>query len=139
MFVTKRAQSLHDMAAGSAVHIRNPNLALRRDYFVPVALATGKSLPTRLRRIIVISGYSVLLIVIVAVGALLLVSPACLLSDVCSTGDDRIFTLVGYTWLIGLAAIVFAGWTGRLIGCRSRAMIPTREVAEATIGAEPKP
>jgi hypothetical protein len=46
MFITKRAQGLHDLAAGSEVRIRNPRAADARDYFVPEESKAGRPFPS---------------------------------------------------------------------------------------------
>src|SRR5262245_31027361 len=57
MFVTKRAQGLHDLAVGSEVRIRNPRSADATDYFVPLEMPADVVLPSAMRRIIVIALY----------------------------------------------------------------------------------
>jgi len=120
MFVTNRAQSLHDLAAGSEVRIRNPKTADAGDYFVPEQLPAGSSMPSALRRIVVVTLYDALLFILTTVVGALSVSRTCIELDICTSSEEITFSITGFTWLIGTAILIGLGWKGRLPGCRKR-------------------
>ena len=62
MFVTSRAQGLHDLLAGARVIIRDPLIAAEVDHFKPAQGPTGRP-ASRVRRIVVTLIYNVLLLV----------------------------------------------------------------------------
>lgn len=82
MFVTSRAQGLHDLVAGARVVIRDPLISDQPDRFNPIQPATGRP-ATRARRIAVTLIYNVLLLVFLSIAAAF-VSPACLDQNLCS-------------------------------------------------------
>jgi uncharacterized RDD family membrane protein YckC len=121
MFVTRRAQGLHDLVARSEVLIRHPDRARRRDYFVPNTSRPADGVATStVRRIIVIVSYNVAAFGLIIVASVLLVSPTCFESDYCPAVDDQILTVLTFSWLLCMGVVVVLGWKGRLPGCRAR-------------------
>jgi uncharacterized RDD family membrane protein YckC len=119
MFVTRRAQSLHDLAAGSEVVIRNPKRASRTDYYVPTApLPDGQGTPSRVRRIVVIGLYTIGVFFVTSLIAGASLSQECLERDICSRADRQAGQIVGVLFLILFGTTVGWGWSGRLPGCR---------------------
>jgi uncharacterized RDD family membrane protein YckC len=120
MFVTVKAQSLHDLAAGSEVRIRNPRVANVGHYFVPETLPAGSSLPSASRRLLVILMYVVTSFLLMSVVAGLSVSSACLELNRCTTSEEQAFSLMSILWLVLATVLMSLGWHGRLPGCRRR-------------------
>jgi uncharacterized RDD family membrane protein YckC len=117
MFVTSRAQGLHDIVAGARVIIREPQIAVDADCFEPTPEPAGPTV-TRIRRVFVILLYNVLLFVVLSPVAASFVSLACLDGDLCSGSESLVLLVVGGTWLVVGGAFIILGWTGRLPGCR---------------------
>jgi uncharacterized RDD family membrane protein YckC len=121
MFITHRAQGLHDLLAGATVVIRDPLAAHPEDYFSPRPQPIGHpASPTRRAAVTIL--YNVLLLVFVSVLASLAVSPPCLQQNDCRGGDDLTMSILGGGWLILSIAFIILGWTGRLPGCRHRTL-----------------
>jgi hypothetical protein len=84
-------------------------------------------MPTRMRRLVVILGYLLLIPVvtgiigIVLAAAGLVVSQACLDHNYrCSTTERAILTALGASWILLSVLCILLGWRGRLFGCRMR-------------------
>jgi uncharacterized RDD family membrane protein YckC len=117
MFITYRAQGLHDILAGATVIIRNPLLAGPGDYFCPRPLPSGQA-ASPIRRIVITVVYNVLAFLSMIVVASTALSPACLNQNACFGTDDLVLSVLGGSWLVFCAASIIFGWTGRLPGCR---------------------
>jgi len=118
MFVTKRAQGLHDLAVGSEVRVRNRGAARPADYFVPEQVLTGQPMPSAPRRIVIIALYNVLLLVLVSVIAGFSLSSSCLDRDVCTGSERQELTLLSFLWMGMSAVLISLGWRARLPGAR---------------------
>jgi uncharacterized RDD family membrane protein YckC len=122
MALTRRHQALHDRLTGTAVRIRDPELAHEADIawertaeeLEPVGASS------RIRRVVVILAYLVLVFVVIMVLTWTLVSGACVLESRCTPGDDRTQDVLGLAWIVASIWCVIAGWRGRLWGCRPR-------------------
>ncbi|HEY0714627.1 MAG TPA: RDD family protein, partial [Polyangia bacterium] len=121
MFVTGKAQSLHDLAAGSAVTLRTHRW---RDAFVPAAAGALQGMPSRLRRVIFIALYGLLNVVVAGIALALLLSPDCLDDTACTITDRVLEGGLGVAFWSAFIVILAAGWRGRLPGCRARAALP---------------
>lgn len=117
MFITHKAQGLHDLIAGATVIIRDPSTARPEDYFSPAPQPTGQP-ASPLRRIGVIILYNLLLALFVLVVVALTVSPACPGQD-CRVADNLMLTVLSTGWLTLSIASIILGWSGRLPGCRN--------------------
>lgn len=117
MFVTSRAQGLHDIVAGARVVIHDPRIAVDADCFRPTRLPAGPS-ATCIRQVLVTLLYNVLLVVFLSVVAFSFVSPVCLDGDLCSGSESLALSIVGGTWFVLGGSFIILGWTGRLPGCR---------------------
>jgi uncharacterized RDD family membrane protein YckC len=119
MFVTRRAQSLHDLAARSEVVVRNPKRAGPTDYYVPTApLPTGLGSPSRVRRIVVIGLYTIAVFFVTGLIGVSSLSQECLEADICSQSDRQVEQIIGVLFVVLFGTIATWGWTGRLPGCR---------------------
>lgn len=62
----------------------------------------------------------------------LLLSDACVYSDVCSQSDNVLGGLLGLGWFAAVLAILVLAWRGQLFGCRRRRVserMSTRDAA----------
>jgi uncharacterized RDD family membrane protein YckC len=123
MFITKNSQSLHDLAAGSEVRVRNPRTAKPEDYFVPEQLPANRSMPSAGRRIIVIALYNAFLFVLVSICGASLVSSACIDQDVCTSPERQALSILGMLLIAVFVFLIGVGWTGRLPGCRLQRLL----------------
>jgi uncharacterized RDD family membrane protein YckC len=115
---TRRNQAIHDLLTRSTVQIRDPAKALPGQYITERSTPAATHLPSRWRRVAVICGYQLVMIIGVAVIAAGLLSPRCRDNGFCSAGE-RLISLGAALALLGLAALIVAlGWKGRLFGAR---------------------
>jgi uncharacterized RDD family membrane protein YckC len=118
MFVTSRAQGLHDLLAGARVVIHDPRMATGSDLFTPVQPAAGQP-PAWGRRLVITLIYNALLLFFLTVAATF-VSSACTSQKLCSDSESRFLVILGGVWLVLVAASIVLGCAGRLPGCRPR-------------------
>jgi uncharacterized RDD family membrane protein YckC len=116
MFVTSRAQGLHDLLAGAQVIIREPLIATESDLFTPAQPSAGQS-ATWSRRLVITLIYNVALLILLTVAATL-VAPACVNRKLCSDSDNMFLSIVGSAWFVLCGVSIVLGCTGRLPGCR---------------------
>jgi uncharacterized RDD family membrane protein YckC len=115
---TRRNQAIHDLLTRSTVQIRDPTKASPGQYITERSVPAATHLPSRWRRVAVICGYLLVMIIIVASVAVGLLSLRCLDNDYCSAGE-RLISLGAALALLALAALIIAqGWRGRLFGAR---------------------
>jgi uncharacterized RDD family membrane protein YckC len=119
MFITSKAQGLHDLLADARVIIRDPAIAKEADCFNPSPTSNGP-LATPLRRVTITVVYNVLLFMLLSVVAASVISQACLDRGHCSDPETSALSTVGGIWLMLAGSLTILGWTGRLPGCRSR-------------------
>jgi hypothetical protein len=74
--------------------------------------------PSRIRRVVVILGYLVLVFAVTLALTGALVSNVCIMESRCTPGDDRIQNVLVLAWIVVSIWCVIAGWRGRLWGCR---------------------
>ena len=118
MFITKRAQGLHDLAAGSEVRIRNPRAADARDYFVPDESNAGQPFPSPVRRLVIIALYLAFLFVLTSVAVVLTLSPECIDQNICTAAEDRAGSILGFVMIGGAGILIVLGWRAQLPGGR---------------------
>jgi hypothetical protein len=115
---TRRNQAIHDLLTRSTVQIRDPAKASPGQYSTARSAPAATHLPSRWRRVAVICGYLLVMIIIVAVVAVSLLSPRCRYNDYCSAGE-RLISLGAALALLAMAALIVAlGRKGRLLGGR---------------------
>ena len=118
MFVTSKAQGLHDLFADSRVTISDPTNAIATDYFDPSPPAAGRS-ATFGRKILAMFAYNIMLLVLLGRVSHLWASPGCLNRDeLCTALENWARFLRSVVWLALAALITVLGLTGRLPGCR---------------------
>jgi RDD family protein len=120
---TQRNQALHDLPFRTTVEIADPRQA-RDHHFVRERPSWALAeLPSRLRRVLVIAGYLVLLIVLLIALTVIVASPECVDAGRCASGERRLLQIVETGWLAASIAAVLFGWQGRLPGARRRVRI----------------
>jgi len=127
MWITRRHQAIHDLMTFSTVQIRDPAKAQPHQYHLEQTVSDSSVMPSRIRRLVVILGY----LLLIAIGALVagmvlaatgLVSDACLDHNRCSRIENGVLTVIGTSWIILSALSIGLGWRGKLLGCRARAI-----------------
>jgi uncharacterized RDD family membrane protein YckC len=118
MLMTRRAQSLHDLAFGTIVVPADPELASDLDLASPPEAETHQ-LPSPIRRVLVILGYSCLAFVLISIGTALVVSMDCLNDPkVCTSTEEGLSSAFSVGWFVLVAFCIVFGWKGRLWGAR---------------------
>jgi uncharacterized RDD family membrane protein YckC len=120
MAFTRRHQALHDRLTDTTVRIHDLRMAHESDIawertaeeLEPIGASS------RIRRVVVILGYLVLVFAVTVALTMALVSNVCILEDRCTPGDDRIQNVLVLAWIVVSIWCVIAGWRGRLWGCR---------------------
>jgi uncharacterized RDD family membrane protein YckC len=115
---TRRNQAIHDLMTRSTVQIRDPAKALPGQYVTERGEQANVNIPSRLRRVIVICVYLLLVFILDSAVAVGFLSRGCINNNYCSAGE-RIVSLAGYLTLLAMTALVIAlGWKGKLFGAR---------------------
>jgi uncharacterized RDD family membrane protein YckC len=127
MGFTRRHQAVHDLMTFSTVQIRDLAKAQPHQYLPERTVFDDPRMPSRMRRLVVILGYLLLIPVgIFIVGAVLgpaglMVSQACLDHNYrCSTAERAMLMALGAAWILPSVLCIFLGWRGKLFGCRLR-------------------
>lgn len=110
MIVTRKAQSLHDLAAGARVVLRNPAAAVAEDRFKP---PSGIA-----RRIVVILLCNLILVMLASLVSDSIASASCVDQGLCSEFEDSVLAVVALSWLALAGLSIVLGWMGKLPGCR---------------------
>jgi uncharacterized RDD family membrane protein YckC len=119
MLVTRRAQSLHDLAFGSVVVLAQPAGASELDTIAPYEAPTA-GMPSGIRRVAVILAYSMVTFLIMSAASGLTASPECLDTNRCTAIEKLVLDAIGVVWVAMTGVFIVAGWRGRLLGCRRR-------------------
>jgi hypothetical protein len=127
MGITRRHQAVHDLMTFSTVQIRDLAKAQPHQYLLERTVFDDPRMPSRMRRLVVILGYLLLIPVVTGIigmvlaAAGLVVSQACLDHNYrCSTTERAILTALGASWILLSVLCILLGWRGRLFGCRLR-------------------
>jgi hypothetical protein len=137
MGATQRNQALHDLPFNTTVEIADPSVASPSQYIRERSATAAGRLPSRWRRLLVITGYLVLLYVLAVVVTGLVVPEGCLGNLSCSRSERLPGEVVGTAWLAASIAVSIFGWKGRLFGARSRQQTPS-SVGDAIPPVEPQ-
>jgi uncharacterized RDD family membrane protein YckC len=122
---TRRSQALHDLWTRSTVQIRDPAKAMPHHFITERTELLDPNMPSRLRRVVVISGYLLLIfiayiLVLVGLVAAGVISPGCFYKSYCSMGEKYLEIGAGLTWIAISTIGIGLGWRGRLTGARRR-------------------
>jgi hypothetical protein len=115
---TRRNQAVHDLLTRSTVQIRDPAKALPGQYITERSELAASGMPSRRRRIAVICGY-LLLLMIVYFGVFAgVISDACIDYNFCSAGERSLMLAAALALLTLSALCIGLGWRGSLMGAR---------------------
>jgi hypothetical protein len=128
MMATRRNQAIHDLMTRSTVQTRDAANAKPHHYIAERTDFEGPAMPSRLRRLGVISGYLLLLIFIFLAGYTAIVviggvSAACINGGNCPVSFKLFETAWSLAWLLGSAICIGLGWRGKLPGARRAAAV----------------
>lgn len=138
MAFTRRYQSWHDQLTGTTVRIRHAETAQPSDYYVDRDRLVAGPLRSGTARTIVTSAWAIVmaLAVLALWGAAL--SNGCVADMTqCSSRDRLSAGVLSWSWMCGLVALIWAGWTGRLPGTRMKGLPLTEEHTTAASPAPP--
>ena len=121
MASTTRHQALHDILTGTSVRIHDRAIADESDYRFARPMVRSAERVSRLRRALMIVGYSTSIALFCLVMVALLVDRQCLDEVACGRVDEAIIGAVPLCWLAGSVWALIAGWQGRLPGTRATA------------------
>ncbi len=97
--------------------------------------ARHQALHDRWRRALVIGGYAALVYVATSIVAGLMASEMCLLSGICSPGEETVLAAAGLVWLVATCLLALVEWRGLLPGARAR-RIPVVQAEESPPSVE---
>lgn len=119
MLVTRRHQTVHDLATKSVVILKNPD-ALRAGHALEERPAeeAGYAIPPWPRRVVVILAYCVVALFVGGTSFAPLYSEQCLYYGSCSYTDRLVNVATGLVWIVAFGFILVSGWRGRLWGAR---------------------
>jgi uncharacterized RDD family membrane protein YckC len=115
---TSRHQALHDLLTRSTVQIRDPSKAVFSEYVVENTELLSPTMPSRMRRTVVIFCYSFASFISSGIVLFPLISESCRSSQQCSSIDIATRKIVALILIGAMAVFVIQGWRGRLYGCR---------------------
>jgi len=126
MAVTRRHQAVHDLLTKSTVQMRSQAIAEAHHFRLEREAIAPAGLPSPARRAAVIVVYlgvwsAVFLAVIAIFSATGVVTDRCIDTDSCSILENVLIVGVSLGWLLGIVALLFYGWRGRLWGARRNA------------------
>lgn len=117
---TRRNQALHDLPFGTTVEIAERSRALEHHFILERPGPASAALPSRTRRVLVITGYLVVLIIVLSAATAAVASPECIDTGSCEAGENYRLSIVSTGWLAASIAAAFFGWQGRLPGARRK-------------------
>jgi uncharacterized RDD family membrane protein YckC len=118
MTVARRHQALHDIFTKSTVQVRDVSKAQAHHFAAERPVDNLPGLPSRFRRIMVITIYVALAYLVLSIASIPFFSTACLNNSRCVGSDAAVSFIVGGVWLALGVLFVTLGWKGRLFGCR---------------------
>jgi uncharacterized RDD family membrane protein YckC len=133
MATTRRHQAVHDLLTSSTVQVRNAVAANPGDYNSERIELASASMPSRLRRLIIIglyliASYVITTVVVVTLQATDALSAGCINDERCNTSEKFLFYGLAFSWLGVSILCIILGWRGRLIGARvSRQASPPQQ------------
>ena len=137
ILLTKKHQALHDYVTSTIVVLRRPEtlpahekLGVRTSdeheiLSFPKRDDVEYLYPSKVRRILAILLYGLLITIALCVFALVLISEECSLEDRCSPVENLTMEVVGLGWLISIGTTIVLGWRGLLFCCHRKALPPS--------------
>jgi uncharacterized RDD family membrane protein YckC len=121
MGATRRNQALHDLAFGTTVQIADVTRVGEYDFIRERPAEPAMARPGRIRRLLVIGLYLILLFVGLCVAEAMFIPLGCLERGQCETGERLLYQIIATAWLAASIAVSVFGWQGKLFGARGRA------------------
>jgi hypothetical protein len=118
MGATQRNQALHDLPFGTTVEIADRRRALGHHFIRERPRSAPSAPPSRVRRVLVIAGYLVILVILLAMITVIVASTECIDTGSCTPGERQLLQVVNTAWLAASIAAAVFGWQGRLPGAR---------------------
>jgi uncharacterized RDD family membrane protein YckC len=116
---TRRNQAVHDLMTQSTVQIRDPAKASPGQYVTERSDPADLNMPSRWRRVAVISAYLLLSYLVSGAAAIGSMSRRCIQNESFCSAGERIVNVVGSVGLLFLTALIIGlGWKGKLFGAR---------------------
>jgi uncharacterized RDD family membrane protein YckC len=124
MATTQRHQAVHDLLTSSTVQVRNAVAANPGDYNSERTELASASMPSRLRRLIIIglyliASYLITTVALAALPATDAVSWGCINNSRCNTSEQFLVVGLSLAWLGVSILCIVLGWRGRLVGARA--------------------
>ena len=121
VLTTKKHQAVHDFLVNSVVVYKDPaKLREHEALGENIIEEEGYIYPSKLRRILVIILYNILLLLLLGVISAFLLSEACFDNNKCTPVEEVISYGIGISWLVSMALILVGGWKSLLFGCKRK-------------------
>jgi uncharacterized RDD family membrane protein YckC len=117
---TRRHQAAHDLAAGTTVEVRRLWRMLPGDYLTERIPDPTEEAAPRVRRLLVMTAYSLATLALVSIALAATQSERCLVQERCTPAERASSWLVVLVWLALQVICLAAGLSGRLPGARPR-------------------
>ncbi len=123
VLTTTKHQALHDLLCRTTVLLRDPESLPPHEKFTERNIGTGRyKYPSKARRVLVISAYLFVILLLVGVVSAVVVSDVCLEYNDCSVVDGITSVVMNLAFTFGCGAAIVFGWRAQLFGCRRQEM-----------------
>jgi uncharacterized RDD family membrane protein YckC len=121
VLTTKKHQAIHDLLTNSIVIHKDAEQVPEYEALTERKIEEeGFLYPSKLRRIVMIILYNILLFILIASLSAVFLSFECLEYNKCTTADKIISYIIGFIWLISMGLIIVGGWKARIFGCKRK-------------------
>jgi hypothetical protein len=110
MALTERHQSLHDRASSSTVQPRDSTTAQQNEFVAEPTEPANEAPTSKRRRILVILGYQVTIVLVMILVLPALISEDCLMNDACNETENFASTIVDLIWYLLGGTVIVLGW-----------------------------
>ena len=118
MAITRRYQAVHDAITHTTVQIRDLDLAGPDDYYVARSDPDGFIMPSRVRRVVVILLYMIVILVAIVLVDADVIPRECWARKLCTETNRLTEQMIGSLWVWLNVFAIILGWRGKLPGCR---------------------
>ncbi|NQY26949.1 MAG: RDD family protein [Piscirickettsiaceae bacterium] len=121
VMTSRRHQAIHDYLSGSIVIIKNPQALPAYEVLKEREVEEkGYVYPTKVRRIIMIFLYNIILFLVYGFLLVILLTDNCLNNNICNEYEQTFNMAGSILWLAVTIMILIFGWRGLLWGCRRK-------------------
>jgi uncharacterized RDD family membrane protein YckC len=121
VLTTRKHQAIHDFLTNSIVVYKDATQVPEHEALAERKIEEeGFIYPSKLRRVVMIILYNILLFILMAYLSGVFLSVACLDNNKCTTAENIISYVMGFIWLISLGLILVGGWKARIFGCKRK-------------------